>query len=78
MIAQDTLTLFVAVTLVGAANGALDISMNAQGLAVERAAGRRLFSSLHAAFSFGALAGAGRPRSAAAGPSRRPGRGPIR
>ena len=28
--------------------------MNAQGLAVERAAGRRLFSSLHAAFSFGA------------------------
>jgi len=58
-LATNTLTLFVAVTLVGAANGALDISMNAQGLAVERAAGRRLFSSLHAAFSFGALAGAG-------------------
>lgn len=57
-LAGNTLTLFAAVTLVGAANGALDIAMNAQGLAVERAAGQRLFSSLHAAFSFGALAGA--------------------
>jgi predicted MFS family arabinose efflux permease len=35
----------------------LDISMNAQGLAVEHVAGRRLFNSLHAAFSLGALAG---------------------
>ncbi len=58
-LAVNTLTLFAAVTAVGAANGALDIAMNAQGLAVERTAGRRLFSSLHAAFSFGALAGAG-------------------
>ena len=32
--------------------------MNVQGLAVERAARRGLFASLHAAFSFGALAGA--------------------
>lgn len=56
--AVDVLTLLAAVTIVGAANGTLDISMNAQGLAVERAAGKRLFSSLHAAFSFGALAGA--------------------
>lgn len=54
----NLLTLFAAVTIVGAANGAMDIAMNAQGLAVERAAGRRLFSSLHAAFSFGALTGA--------------------
>lgn len=54
----NLLTLFAAVTIVGAANGAMDIAMNSQGLAVERAAGRRLFSSLHAAFSFGALAGA--------------------
>ncbi|MDQ4038685.1 MAG: MFS transporter [Actinomycetota bacterium] len=58
-LAGNTLTLFAAVTLVGAANGALDIAMNAQGLAVESAAGRRLFGSLHAAFSFGALVGAG-------------------
>jgi predicted MFS family arabinose efflux permease len=57
-LAIDTATLFVAVLAVGAANGTLDISMNAQGIAVERAEGRRIFSSLHAAFSFGALSGA--------------------
>jgi len=57
-LAVNTLTLLAALTVLGAANGALDISMNAQGLVVERAVGRRLFSSLHAAFSFGALAGA--------------------
>ncbi len=57
-LASNLLTLFAAVTLVGAANGAMDIAMNAQGLAVERTVERRLFSSLHAAFSFGALAGA--------------------
>jgi MFS family permease len=57
-LATNAATLFAAVLAVGAANGALDIAMNAQGFAVERAAGRRLFNSLHAAFSFGALAGA--------------------
>jgi predicted MFS family arabinose efflux permease len=57
-LATDAATLFCALLVVGAANGALDIAMNAQGFAVERAAGRRLFNSLHAAFSFGALAGA--------------------
>jgi MFS family permease len=57
-LAVDLATLLLAVLLVGAGNGALDIAMNAQGLAVEQAAGRRLFASLHAAFSFGALAGA--------------------
>jgi MFS family permease len=57
-LAVDLPTLLVAVLLVGAANGVLDIAMNAQGLAVERAARAQLFSSLHAAFSFGALAGA--------------------
>lgn len=46
----NLLTLFAAVTIVGAANGAMDIAMNAQGMAVERTAKRRLFSSLHAAF----------------------------
>jgi len=51
-------TLFLAALVVGAANGVLDISMNVQGLAVERAGERRIFNSLHAAFSFGALAGA--------------------
>jgi MFS family permease len=57
--ASNAATLFVATALVGAANGALDVAMNVQGLAVERASGRRIFNSQHAAFSFGALAGAG-------------------
>lgn len=52
-------TLLLATVGVGAANGVLDIAMNAQGLTVERRAERPLFSSLHAAFSFGALGGAG-------------------
>ena len=56
--ATDAATLFAATALVGAANGTLDIAMNVQGLAVERATGRRIFNSLHAAFSFGALGGA--------------------
>lgn len=58
-LAVDTPTLFLALVLVGAASGVLDIAMNAQGLAVERAGTSALFSSLHAAFSFGALASAG-------------------
>src|SRR5918994_775817 len=58
--------LLVAQPLVGASNGALDIAMNAQGLAVENAAGRRLFGSLHAALSFGALGGAALAAAAAA------------
>src|SRR5918994_1241729 len=57
-LAVDVTSLFLAVLAVGASNGALDIAMNAQGLAVENAAGRRLFGSLHAALSFGALGGA--------------------
>ena len=57
-LAVDLPTLVLAVIAVGAANGTLDIAMNAQGLVVERAVGRPLFGSLHAAFSFGALAGA--------------------
>jgi predicted MFS family arabinose efflux permease len=65
-VAVDTATLLLAALAVGAANGTLDIAMNAQGLAVERRAGRPLFGSLHAAFSFGALAGA-LAASAAAG-----------
>jgi len=58
-VAFDTASLLVSATVVGAVNGTLDIAMNAQGLAVERSGRRRIFNSLHAAFSFGALAGAG-------------------
>jgi Major Facilitator Superfamily len=51
-------TLALATLVVGAGNGVLDVSMNVEGLAVERLAGKRIFNSLHAWFSFGALAGA--------------------
>jgi len=44
--------------VVGVCNGVLDVSMNLNGLAVERRLGRRVLSSLHAAFSLGALGGA--------------------
>lgn len=44
--------------LVGLANGVLDVSMNVHGLAVERKLGRPILATLHAGFSFGALAGA--------------------
>jgi MFS family permease len=66
-LAVDATSLLLAVLMVGAGNGALDIAMNAHGLAVEQAVGRRLFASLHAAFSFGALAGAAAAGAATAG-----------
>lgn len=42
----------------GAAAGALDVSMNAQAVEVEKRYARPIMSSFHAAFSFGGLAGA--------------------
>ena len=50
----------------GAGFGAMNVSANAQGLALERRYGRSIFSSFHAAFSAGALAGAGLGAIAAA------------
>jgi MFS family permease len=58
--------LAVSTFLLGLANGALDVSMNVQGVEVERVAGRAIFSSMHAAFSFGGLIGAGIAALAAA------------
>jgi len=52
-------TLCLAFLFYGAAAGALDVSMNAQGIAVERAYRRPIMSSLHGMFSIGAMAGAG-------------------
>ncbi len=43
----------------GLANGVLDVAMNVEGVAVERRRERRVLSSMHAAFSFGAMTGAG-------------------
>ncbi|MBA3262007.1 MAG: MFS transporter [Thermoleophilaceae bacterium] len=57
-LAVDAPTLALGTLAVGAANGVLDVAMNVEGLAVERAGHKRIFNSLHAAFSFGALAGA--------------------
>ncbi|HET6502167.1 MAG TPA: MFS transporter [Amycolatopsis sp.] len=52
----------VAVIGLGAANGALDVSMNIAGVGVERRIDRPIMPVFHAGFSFGGLAG-----SAAAG-----------
>lgn len=43
----------------GLANGVLDVAINVMGVSVERRSGRRMLASMHAAFSFGAMAGAG-------------------
>jgi hypothetical protein len=47
-----------ALWLLGAANAALDVAMNAQGVAVETALGRPVLSSFHGFFSLGGLVGA--------------------
>ena len=57
--ASGPLALAAALVVFGAGNGAMDVSMNAHGVAVERALGRPIMSSLHACWSFGGLAGAG-------------------
>lgn len=57
-LATGPLTLWLALLVLGLANGALDVSMNAQGVAVQARAGRPILSSFHAAFSFGGLTGA--------------------
>ncbi len=50
--------LAVSFLFVGFANGVLDVAMNTHGLTVEKQLGRPILSTLHAAFSFGALGGA--------------------
>lgn len=56
-LAPNVVLLTAALVFVGASNGALDVSMNAHAVAVETRYVRRIMSSFHAAFSFGALAG---------------------
>ena len=58
-LAPGLVGLGLALLAVGAASGALDVSMNAQGVAVERRYRRPIMSSLHGMFSLGAMAGAG-------------------
>ncbi len=58
-LAPSLIGLGVALLVTGAASGALDVSMNAQGVAVEKRYWRPIMSSLHGMFSLGAMAGAG-------------------
>ena len=57
-LAPNLWTLFAALMVLGASNGVMDVAMNAQGVAVERALARPVLSSFHAAYSLGNLAGA--------------------
>lgn len=56
-LAPSLALLTLALVMFGASNGALDVSMNAHGVAVEKGYGRPILSSFHAAFSLGGLAG---------------------
>ncbi len=66
-VARSVPALAGALFVVGVANSTMDLSMNAQGVSVERYMRRPILSSLHAAFSFGGFAGLAwarsRPRS---------------
>ena len=58
LLAPEPWLLPLALIVLGAASGAMDVSMNAHGVAVERILHRPIMSSLHAGWSFGGLAGA--------------------
>jgi len=58
-LADSLARLFLALLLLGAFQGSLDIAMNAQAVAVETAYGRPIMSSFHACWSLGAFVGAG-------------------
>ncbi|WP_407569162.1 MFS transporter [Deinococcus altitudinis] len=57
-LAVNLSTLFLALAALGLTSGAMDVAMNAQGVAVERQLKRPVLSSFHAWFSLGNLAGA--------------------
>ncbi|MBL0160152.1 MAG: MFS transporter [Bryobacterales bacterium] len=57
--AGSVVTLGLALGFLGMAAGAMDVSMNAQGVEVETAARRPLVSGFHAMFSIGGMVGAG-------------------
>jgi hypothetical protein len=66
LVAPGPVWLAFALVVFGAGNGAMDVSMNAHGVAVERSLARPIMSSLHACWSFGGLAGAGAVAAAVA------------
>ncbi len=58
-LAPDALRLAAALFVFGTVAAAMDVSMNAQGVEVEKALGRPTMSRFHAMFSLGAMLGAG-------------------
>lgn len=59
VLAPSLITLAAALVLLGLTNGALAVAMNTQGVTVQARYDQAMFSSFHAANSFGGLAGAG-------------------
>jgi hypothetical protein len=59
LLAPSTLLLMAALFVFGAANGLLDVAMNAHGVMVEHRLNRPVMSSFHGMWSLGGLAGAG-------------------
>ena len=59
ILAPSPLSLMAALFVFGATNGAMDVAMNAHGVAVERQLGRPVMSSFHGMWSLGGLIGAG-------------------
>lgn len=55
----NLLTLSLSVGVLGLFLGSMDVAMNAQAIAVERAYGKPIMSSFHALFSVGGVCGAG-------------------
>jgi predicted MFS family arabinose efflux permease len=59
VLAPTVTWLVIALLIFGVANGAMDVAMNTQGVAVEQGYGQPVLSSMHALFSIGGLTGAG-------------------
>ncbi|MFK7603079.1 MFS transporter [Deinococcus sp. SM5_A1] len=57
-LSPNYLGVVLGLTVMGAANGSLDVAMNAQGVTVEQALKRPVLSRLHAYFSLGGVLGA--------------------
>lgn len=58
-LSTSLVTFFIAFLLWGVFQGSLDVSMNAQAIAVETRVNRRLMPGFHGSWSMGSLAGAG-------------------
>jgi predicted MFS family arabinose efflux permease len=65
-LAHSLATLALALLVLGAAGGLLDVSMNAQAVAIERGYGRPIMSSFHGLWSVGTLLGSAASAAVAA------------